>query len=134
MALTAEEQESRHFWSALFPDCGLITPNPLYRTLRPLLQRMTSCLHVEANKAQYTFTESWVFNTTPVDGEEFKWKDTLFLILMNRSGELEVSPGFWIYNASQCEHHVEKQKTREADAHSAWKKTPKTINHNTCTC
>lgn len=86
---------------------------------------MTSSLHVEANKTQHTFTESWDFNTTPVDGEELKQKDTLFLILMNRSGELEASPGYWIYNASQCEHHVEKQKTREADAYSTWKKKPK---------
>ena len=78
----AREQESRHSWSVLIQDCGLISPNSLNGPLRTLLKkekkkkkRERYCLQVEANEEQCTFTESWFSNTSPVNGEELEQED-----------------------------------------------------------
>lgn len=74
----ARKQESRHSWSALIPDCGLISPNSLNGPLRTLLKKKKKkryCLQVEANEEQCTFIESWLSNTSPVNGEELEQED-----------------------------------------------------------
>lgn len=73
----AREQESRHSWSALIQDCGLINPNSLNGPLRTLLKKKGEryCPQVEANEEQCTFTESWLSNSSPVNGEELEQED-----------------------------------------------------------